>query len=879
MRGPDFDNRFNNNAAGSKPVDDDRFYYRDDERTITRLVQEPFEVSVFLGLRRFGKTSFLRRVERWCNGTNVGPEGPPNDFRPEQGRFPKSGVKAYFVDMLKPSEIKNRLIFALSKDTDTPATRLVLLDDVQGLSNLYESQHSDRLDIFDALTEVFRKATESRGEKLRVLMSEPTNYFEWLNQTKQIGLTKNRSTDQPKIDQEEHGPAKRAAQAFRRAGGDALLVGSHNLKRLADDEAWALLSGSPPDARGPGAHAFDIGKDVARRINTALGGNPWLLGYAHDLLRAGESENVEKFDQFVAGVRRLAELKDGPKGLKSIYESLTNEERMIVQLLHAAEKGSAEAQSLFKDPTLKRSWREDQAAVHHGALVSLGVAHGTEYGWAESLNLRGLGQYVEASLSSDTANHVYESPDDLDRPVWDSLLKARHPKALLSSRTVIHQFSDLLFQDQQRDDYWARYVTWLSTLPEHKRPHFIVVCGNLVPGMKSDEGSESLRGQLENAFARLIEAEQYLRATTENRRKHFILVPGVLDQKWSTNDMKNASKTGPRAYWQEKMEKYEFSCGRERGSSVLQPAPFPDHRIIFIPVDSTSLDGAREVMGENAARDLCEIRRRISEQFAEDLTAISVNKAGESRFLNEGIAGTYDPDAAAADWERFVTNTSRYVVAFSDAQGGHDDNEILDHPTFRWKEPVRPGAAKKPTKKGKQIAGGFQEWISECGFISTKDLEDTLSEVKKAERSDQPMLRIAVAHHCPQQNRRAALVEFFQADEFRQRLVGDGVKWILHGHTREARRLTQTELRMSVPAGQRAEPMITELVATSGFSAVGDCTPGRKGTTPLSEPTFNEIEITPPSRDAFPSSEFSVEVRLCQWSALHPGAPKVVELK
>jgi hypothetical protein len=146
-----------------QPIVDDLDYYRDDDKLVHRCLQ-PYGPSAnvvrVLAARRFGKTSFLKRVERWAEGGKAGD--------------PKVWNRIFFVNGNSAPDAERDLseIVALLANSEALATArgvLVLIDEfnvVQSSENL--AKPMERL-LSDALNDKFGR------EELRVVIAEASN--------------------------------------------------------------------------------------------------------------------------------------------------------------------------------------------------------------------------------------------------------------------------------------------------------------------------------------------------------------------------------------------------------------------------------------------------------------------------------------------------------------------------------------------------------------------------------------------------------------------------------------------------------------------------------------------------------------------------------
>lgn len=849
-------------------IEDDRFYYRSDKEDIDHIVLKgAFVCRVYLGLRRFGKSSFLKRIERLCNGVNGGFDSE----KPEYG-----SVRAYFVPIMgSPEDAAQGIEAALQDDAQNAETKIVLLDDIQGYSTWFESQLDELASFEIALKQLFRTAAESQG-RVRIVLAEPTNHREWLEPPeRKAGL----------------GGAQGAGPQFLRLCGQPILNCSSYMSALTINQSTALLTGSPLHTQGATERRLDLDNSQVTKLHTAFGGNPWFLSVAHRLLAERGDLSVlndaARLQTFFSDVNRSL----GADGLTSIYKSLSRQEKLIVDLLHdrwftrrtgelydKARQEGRESLTLFPDDGRPGPWEPDAQSIYLPRLKQMGLISGSERGdmWLTS------DIFTECVNSLHNRVPILDRLDEIELDVWNELIGGRTPWERRSSRCVIHQFSDLLFEDGETGhEYWQAYIDWVRTLSEEQSdnwPHFVVLCGNLLPGAVGEQRDrdddevieEGYRTRLRQAFERLMEVVPYLRPVKDAKPsgEQVIILPGVLDiswpdtAKWSGDDPQDLAAKLQRFYmrrkqWNDVIGDFPFSGGselmedEETGEYYTRPKPLPfrQQRIVFVPFDTVALEGVQDELGPRAVDDLSDVRNRIRTTFAKEWAGLRDPQRREKAGGRGTGKGNRD-NTSLEQWRRFLDFTWRYSLC--DESGRRDARSTFRSP-FRWEEFIPAGGkrhAERPVTR---------EWISDAGFV-TEVARDHLDELVKAD-GETPMLKMAITHHAPRQVRRSTTVQFSQSYRFRQALARAAVHWVLHGHS-------QRQQRTHEVVSAKKKSTTINLLSPGTFSTLPDDIP-EHCMMELDEvprrPSFNQITVTPPDRIDPRRQDFDVQVSFWEW--------------
>jgi hypothetical protein len=837
-------------APSGRGVLSDRFYYRGDEAAIKKFINNPMPCSVYLGLRRFGKTSVLRRVQRWVNG------------RVADEPLKIEGCKAYFVSTT--ASFANDIEEGLRDTFD--GTKLFLIDDLQHLDNPWNDGERIRDSIVKAVQKLFRAAGQD-FKKTRIMLCEPTNHLEWLAGVKTAG------------------PGRLCAGPAILEAADASITNIFgHMNKLNTDEGLALLSGAPPDAgQREGALFVFEDESAALSVYNAFGGNPYFLAYAHLLLKKLEGSNFAKKSVLITDEKVgefISKVNDGIKGtvradggddndrasLKTIYHTLSRPERLIVDLLHWYEtlKGRIPnpAAEYFCDQKniedMKHNWK-NKAVPLHRQLVDMGVADGAK-GWATGLTSQPLMDVIsiEHSLVGRT---IMDDFDSIDRDVWQEHLNLPHPSDTFNSKVIIHHFGDLFFDSNGNNPYWDKYVEWLKvddSLEKRRWPHFIVICGNILAGSFDKERTERFAADdeyergLDRALKKISTVTRYLRPvsnTPSAKKSQIILVPGIMDINWKEDV--TTVEDYRRKSWNIAMQSYGFGPkirDEPDGQTIYDPAVFPIQRVAFIPFDTVGLFDVGTALGGHAIEDISFIRRQIRYKFGEEY----------SRFQEEYHNQNDPVQKLRRDLLLFIANEWRYVIM----PERNKDPKL--EPTFTWSD-----TDKKP-------------WASEAGFVSDETINNMLKKTKEtiidANVNGGKVLKIAVMHHCPRQMGKGTLVEFHRAFGFRQLIGNGGVDWILHGHSPRPQQLSDV---INQPGGAIPSRKL-EMLGPGSMSPMRDFGVAFGAqVTEVGTPAFNEIQVTPPSRNSENTgsrdSEFRVEVRIFEWRDNETKVPTMID--
>jgi hypothetical protein len=855
-------------------IEDDRFYYRRDKEFIHGLVHgDPFACRVVLGLRRFGKTSLLKRIERFCNGAN-------GRLDLERAEYKDEGIRAYFIVLSSAGAAANEIERGLQDSDPGIKRKLFLIDDLQNLGLMISAsaqtmdQKRDFSKVAKAFTALFKEA-RARPHEVSVILAEPTNHLQYLAPVEPSGVRGASAESKP-------GPK------IAEWCGDPITNIYGEMHALLPEESKALLTGSSLEDMGHTGRRFDITESAIQELHVAFGGNPWFLAFAHARLAAKGDLGMlspSRISQFISDVDK--EIETG--GLRSIYEALSSQERLVVDLLHdyywctdnptrrkkAVDEGR-ETLALFGD-SQEAFWKVDAKPVHL-RLHKLGLVD-KRGNFATKLTSDVFLKYVDEHQSP---KPIIDQVDRIPRKVWGELIKSPGPWERLAVRCVVHQFSDLLFEEgREGHKYWRQYINYLAALKKKKEdhedlPHIIIVCGNLIPGdfesVREESAEAYYRKRLLDAFECLRQAIDYMKPTDSDRvsERQIIVVPGVLDVMWPETAGKERGEAllrnaaGKHQLWRQVLSRSEigFSTPKttavevgDRRVEVPVPVQFDIQNLVFIPFDSTGLEGVYEELGSGAVEDVIDIRRRIRLKFANDWNNLR-NVADGAKAAKKNLT--------ADRWRNFIQNTWRYIILQDDDEASTSGvaDEVVTTSPFRWAESSqsdRPGGSR--TKKRAEAERNV--WLSDSGFVAT-DAREHFAEAINTPDTDRKPLRIAVTHHALQQQRRGTLVEFSQAFRLRQALIRNGVNWILHGHS-----LRQHRVTMAVKGGPSARidglhPGATiDMVASGTFSPILQAMPDM-ATADFDEiprePSFNVIVITPQDRNDPTQSGPSVEV-------------------
>ncbi len=858
-----------NGQGGGKAILHDSLYYRSDGEIIDDIaLRGGFSCRVFLGLRRFGKSSFLARIERWCNGVNNGWD--VEKIRPD---YREKGVRAYFVECMNPESIGNAITTGLNDQSDGVKTKIFLLDDIQGYAAPY-NRGDDTSDADAALRDVFREARK-RPAEIRIVLAEPTNHLEWLD-------------------------TEPAGQWLDKRCGDGLRFVHAPILALSRDQSAALLTGSPPDKMGKTERKHDLSDQQIDRLHSAFGGNPWLLGYAYRKIDARGDLAIlsgREIESFITEVNTTID----PGSLRSIYNSLASEEKLIVDLLadlwitkrdperlEIARRDHRESLTLFERGE-EDVWHE-KASRYHVSLGEVGLASVDKVkNIARDLTSEAFASFVHKSIRK--GKPILDEPESIEN--WSELISGPSPADRLRGRCVIHQFSDLLFDSPSGHAYWQKYLKWIGKLKavnDERTPHFIIICGNILPGeLESD--TLGYRKHLQEALNSLHGAVTYLKPVEGSRMaspSQIIIVPGVLDIDWpAANEVphaKRAEELGQfyerQKVWDEEIVRCGFSVAETEDVtpdpkgptySVPKPILFMKQRVAFILFDSADIAGVKEELGNEAAYDIIDIRRRIRIKFQKDWLRLRDDAPppkGKKNVQRDKVEG----------WTKFLGSTWRYAFSVDDAEArdANVPDENIETPTFRWAEYRSSGA-------GKAVE---EEWVSEAGFVTRAARAQLGATIGKL--SDDSMMKIAVMHHAPRQLRRSTLVAFYQSYRLRQALTQAGVRWILHGNSILQQRVDEAVAHSgSRPLGGTDRSREMSLLSSGPFSDMVDYLPegfliDSEGEV-LGRPSFNEITITPPDRDdpdrksdrdeAKKKKGFSVSVSFLEWPSKDAAEP------
>jgi hypothetical protein len=785
-----------------KVITEDRFYYREDRQQIRQTLESTAPVFAWWGLRRFGKTSFLRRIERFVNGVNAHPSMTPESYDTDKADPSGKDKRAYFVECLQPDAAIKQLEFALSDTSTTFSQKVVLLDDLQGIADLYtpEQDSPNRFKMEKSLGKLFAAVRDAKDRSIRIIISEPTNHGDWLAMTPSRLLATLRGGGKGDAPQE----ARDDAATMLKELSHGLLLPRHLAPNGESslDEMW-LPRLNPAEARNLLANShdqhseFQINDETALPISAQLGGNPWLLVFAYKRIRANRGVTLPLLraieeEQFVTDVHNdVATANDGPSGLLSIYNSLSNRERLALHIVSSKERGAPEVEDLYP-PTLRGAmdiWKDRDTlyALNHMGLTARDEVNRLPV----RLLMRGLDSFMESSVGEPrdwSTRGICANMQAIDNQLWRELVSRPHPREARRPTTVIHQFADLFFFDMKRKDAvhpWDQYLARLEALAaadSDQRPHFIVICGNLLAGgLLASHKSEAPQGRapaedvskyrdnLSGAFERILTAVKFLRPTegAAPSPRQILIIPGLLDLRW-VND-----KEDPIKVWKELIAKYGFGFSKIGDKDIANSLEaFPEQNVCFAPFDTlgaTSTTTSFEAETPFNRKIMTSIRRRIRAQHIDEI----IEADNDAVFQAGAKAGKAKPKSGAAS--SFFGSTLRYIVSDAKTDRFDPDNAkmaMVDYASW--------------TQAGARL-------LSDIGAVSLTQRSATLQALSKVCADNPNLVPLAVTHHCPVQRRRAALVEFFQAHGFRRALVKNNVHWVLHGHAPRMQLVVQRE--------------------------------------------------------------------------------------
>lgn len=687
----------------NKPVESDRIYCREDDAVVEDAILSSSKSRCYYGLRRFGKSSFLRKIDRHCR---------------EKAHLAEK-VKAFYFDIDKFTSELVKLSDAERFAKTFPGHTILLLDDLRLLESQNDSRRIER-EFFAGL-----KALKE-FKRVRFIISEPTNLGEYLS-------------GDPGPDGKRPKYGKRFAELF----ADDIESTRYRLNKLSRQETIRILCGDITQTA-----PVELDEAYLMKAYEEFGGNPWFLSHARHALDNDPdlARNFEDLQEAVA----LSTGRSADK-LASIIGSLRQDERFVLRVLHAVDRSASDA---AKDMRGKKYWRGTPDVQRVSVrLEALGLIDAPE-GYPQRIVAQSVSQHIDGLVTDGKKPPMDQRYRDV-REEWVKFINMQHPDHSNRGELIIHQLSDILFGleaggGDNQSTTLTRYREYLEHIPQKERPHFIVICGNLITGHESsDERSDLLRnaaGELETIGDLLQDLrEAPKKETSKEKAKRLIVLPGVFDLEWKKGSTRHAECL---TAWNRHVGRH-FST---TSGSVLRFSDTPLGEIVFLPFDSVSIDAIKDRLGDQAVDDMMDIRRALQlkcrEPMMEWLRRPDLNPNG-------------DREVRA----HFIDHTLRYTVdtQLTDKEG----KEAVESTSFKWY------AAKQGDPTGRHVR------YSEVGFVSGNDL-------KMINESFDTALKIGLMHHHPYQQNPSPVSEFYESVQLRRRLAENEVQVLLHGHSQSA---------------------------------------------------------------------------------------------
>ncbi|HTW80344.1 MAG TPA: hypothetical protein VME23_12430 [Terracidiphilus sp.] len=771
----------------TQTVDDERLYYRKDRELIEKaLTGTNRECWAYFGLRRYGKTCFLKRIVRIC----------------EQGLYGFSADQ-YRAELLSasllPRENVSRLsrILASLKTGKGAVNTLLLIDDLQELSK-HMASFAEDVESLSSQVAQFLDMASDKTSKLRLVLCEPTNFNDWLNED-----------------------PKGAGQMFKP-------ILSHYAQPSQDcilppfkpDEAQDLLSarvGDEPRVEG-------LSEQLAIALCLKFGGNPWLLSYAHRYVREGR-KTPQHLDEIVSMVNREILERDNEEKLGSIYHSLSKQERFFLRLVYDAQKGGQQTEQYlnkYHDEHFTSQGRHIAQVIPLLGIVNGQLGHGPRL-------MPILREYLSNYLRG---YQTYKGGHEEDLAVWGEVLTVEPPNSTRSCNFIIHQLSDLMLDASASDmGPWKAYLDELERLktdakghPEKDcRPDLVAICGNTITmPCAGDEGcvcSDAYGETLAEARRELSKLQDFLRPQGNDvaaSLKQILILPGIFDLDWTRAGSKDHGRHMYAREWRETFK--DFSLAGERWESKA-------FNLQILPFDTTSIDGAFDHGGRGAVENLAAVRACLQEEFTRDRTLLLHPHNDVDQQLYR--------DAA----RRLAQLTMNYVV---DVRDQAEFGKISD-PTFKYRE-----------SRGEVLPRSDDvepdSFVADSGFINSIERK-WLSEQTRNEAEVRPAHRtvtMALTHHHPHLRRRGGVIEFYDGHDFRQQLVRAGIQLVLHGHSARQQVLSE-KVSLKDEASMKSTSSTIELIGSGSFSTISGLASNFAAAEQpnVSEaPSFNRIAIT-----------------------------------
>ena len=562
-------------------IEDDNVYYRDDNEVIDFIFGAPQVVNVVLGLRRYGKTCFLKKIERKC---------------------PKMGWSASFHSALTKfadfTSMLNKTVneYLMDSEDEGDLKHIILIDDLMALDKTFEKIETDeQKDSFEkklgaTIEFVFKEALKSDG-RMKIVLAEPTSFFQWL---------------------ENSDVAKKLPENARRAL--AMNKFPKILKALKPEEASDLLSAVQKlDKYRPLIPG--VTEELVNQVCRETGGNPWLLAHAQSNIRLNNdllapTENGGAGDNLIESIKNTVRVERNEELFKTIYGSLSLEEQFILRFLADQERNACRNRQdirVYLQGITGNPWRPEALAITR-RMFEMGLI---DVNSNNSLpqNIRSL--FIKNHIMQLFCDDPLINTQDIKlRDIWRNLLKHnpfKPPKA-----GIIHQISDVFFSNDGPSRSWDAYIKYLRSLSAEERPHLIVLCGNLLSApinefnlcsqlRKVNEAVDELISYRDSDNRQLLQPAIYGAYDVEDvSPQQIIFVPGIYDRVWN---------------------RYRCECedelknGLERiVGNLNRPMYFQIPNFLIVPFDSASFNDINE-RDQGIASQLALTRDNLSRSF------------------------------------------------------------------------------------------------------------------------------------------------------------------------------------------------------------------------------------------------------------------------
>ena len=796
-----------------EPVLHEECYYRKDKELIERSLHATDKSClVFFGLRRYGKTCFLHRIERLANSGVL--------------RSPTRSFKADLImagrDASTTADLLSRIVNEIEDDeSDDAPCRLVLFDDIQELS---KKKTTDMLHIENIRMQMGRllKYADSHKGRAKLILCEPTYFHDWLcDENDKVG------------------------QVFQKLlFRYAVPSQDYILPPLSYAEAQDLLTAK---VNGK-ARIAGVSVNLSNELCIKFGGNPWLLAYASQALD-GDKRTIAEITHYVFEQTSHGGLAE--ERLSSIYGSLSKAEQFFIRLVYDAERNpsglAANYLTKYHDKALT-----DTGKYIAQMLPSLGIIKGQpETGYFIIPIIREyLGRIIK-NYSIERGGHPQ------DKEVWEEVLTVPQPDNMGKHHFVIHQLSDLMLDTSpfqvdagpavNHNSPWTAYTSYLKELDKESRPDVIVVCGNTIalPYTLDDADQEAHRENYVTALnavrSRLVKLKDFLKPKwpeVEPSLKQIVLLPGIFDLDWAANGDVAAAASQWRSTF------VDFSTGTE----AYRDDTF--HINIF-PFDTVCLNGALE--HEQSVEDLREVRANLQRQFVSTWEYLVNNDAIIPEIGDNGDAFEASRYREAAS--RFARLTMNYIVRTE-----HDQGTRISDPTYLYRD-------SDTQKGGSSQAAEPAHFAADTGYVSSAQLEWLQPISDAGDPSASKWISIAVTHHHPHLRRRGGVIELYDGHDFRQTLVKAGVRYVLHGHSDCQQVLSEKVDRVGYNAASRT----LSLVGSGSFTSLGGILNSQEAVyncLSFGAPSFNCIEIsrTPEPPQGTEPIPANVKVHFMEWN-------------